>query len=130
MEPPFPMVTWIARDKGAQESEHTPEENSGCHQILSGVSVKGKCQSQHQEEEVVSTREQMLKVEEGMDPEVNKSSQLNQVRKEMVKEMCQLGKGRGVQAVAQLRRPAGTSTEQEPSSQLVQPSQLVFSESY
>ena len=39
MEPPFPMVAWITRDEGAQESEHTPEENSGCHQILSGVSV-------------------------------------------------------------------------------------------
>ena len=71
--------------------------------------VKGK--GQGQEEEVISTREPMLKVEEGMDPKVNKSSHLKQVRKEVVKEKCQFGQGQGSQAVAQLRRPAGTKAD-------------------
>jgi len=71
--------------------------------------AKEKCQGQLQEEKVLSTEEPMVKVEKGMESEVNKSSHSKHARKEVVKEKCQLGQGQGVQAVTQLRRPAGKS---------------------
>ena len=72
------------------------EKLSSLKEVLSKEVSKGKLRGPHQEP--------TLKVEEGLNPEVNKSSQL----KEVVKEKCW---EEGVQAVAQLRRPAERSTD-------------------
>ena len=76
------------------------EKLSSLKEVLRKEVSKGKLRGLHQEP--------TLKAEEGFNSEVNKSSQLKQVAKEVVKERCW---EEGVQAVAQLRRPAERSTD-------------------